>query len=244
MIGHLFGAWEVVAADPCKIKHFKRWLCRCKCGLSRSFTTSYINTGQATCCDHCKQQQKSERDEKLATEQVGRKYGNYTVISYDGKNRYGSRTWLCRCECGNERLFLSSYLFGNGNRRATQCPDCYNEEIELKNRIVNEVPERFWNKLTDMALKRGIVCDLTKNEAFAIFQYQGGKCALTGQPLHFTKLRSDFNRYTNASLDRIDSDKSYELGNVQWVEKRVNMMKGKLTQTEFVDLCKAVVVGL
>jgi len=45
---------------------------------------------------------------------------------------------------------------------------------------------------------------------------------------------------TTASLDRIDSTKSYHKDNIQWVHKRVNRMKMNYTMEEFVDWCKKV----
>lgn len=42
------------------------------------------------------------------------------------------------------------------------------------------------------------------------------------------------------SIDRIDSNGVYEEGNVQWVDKRINMMKGTLSNEEFIELCTMV----
>lgn len=240
MIGKRIGDWTVVAEQSCKIKKFKLWLCRCKCGFERTFSTSYLNTGTATCCDCCKKREREKADDDIAKAQVGRKYGHYTVVKYAGKNKYGSRQWLCRCECGNERVFLSSYLFGNGERRATQCPQCYNANIEIDNRITDEIPDRFWSRFLYSAARRGIFVDLTREEALEQLRKQKGLCALSGQPLWFTKLRTNFTRYTSASIDRIDSSKPYSKDNVQWVHKKINIMKNQLPDAEFIEICRLV----
>jgi len=112
--------------------------------------------------------------------------------------------------------------------------------MEKVNRIKNQIPNRFWSKFLYTADKRGKTIEITKEQAFEKFQKQNNKCALTGISLHFTKLTTNYWRYTNASIDRIDSDKQYSLDNIQWVEKRVNMMKQKYTQQEFIELCKLV----
>lgn len=65
---------------------------------------------------------------------------------------------------------------------------------------------------------------------------QGGACALTGVPLTFDGAYSGI----DASLDRIDSTRGYVVGNVQWVHKAINMMKGTLKEPEFVKWCCAV----
>jgi hypothetical protein len=43
-----------------------------------------------------------------------------------------------------------------------------------------------------------------------------------------------------ASLDRIDSSKGYVEGNVQWVHKRINIMKNDLSDSEFIEWCRVV----
>jgi hypothetical protein len=112
--------------------------------------------------------------------------------------------------------------------------------MEINNRITSEIPNRFWSRLINSTDRREIELEITKEEAWLKFQEQQGRCALTSIPLYFTKLRVNYNRYTNASIDRIDSNKSYSLDNIQWVEKRINMMKQKYTQQEFIELCKLV----
>ena len=65
------------------------------------------------------------------------------------------------------------------------------------------------------------------------FQAQEGKCALSGVKL-------TFGRNGNASLDRIDPSKYYVEGNMQWVHKSVNKMKGGYPVNTFKKFCKLV----
>ena len=44
-----------------------------------------------------------------------------------------------------------------------------------------------------------------------------------------------------ASFDRIDNSKGYEVGNIQWVHKEINMMRGTLSVDRFIELCEFVV---
>mgnify|MGYP003351787189 CR=1 FL=1 len=64
-----------------------------------------------------------------------------------------------------------------------------------------------------------------------LFIEQQGKCKLSGIEISLPKKWNDKN-YT-ASLDRIDSDKGYEKGNVQWVHKHINVMKNIFPQELF-----------
>lgn len=50
-------------------------------------------------------------------------------------------------------------------------------------------------------------------------------------------------RDKTASLDRIDSGKGYEVGNVQWLHKDVNMMKRHYSTDYFKHLCRLVSIN-
>jgi uncharacterized protein YlxP (DUF503 family) len=66
-----------------------------------------------------------------------------------------------------------------------------------------------------------------------MYEKQNGQCAVSGVPMTVGKLQGRVP--TNISIDRIDSDKSYELDNIQLVCTTVNMMKNDMTMDELVD---------
>lgn len=68
---------------------------------------------------------------------------------------------------------------------------------------------------------------------------QHKRCALTGVEIEFG---TAWNKVCTASLDRIDSNEGYIEGNVQWVHKAINLMKRDMTDAEFLDWCKRVVL--
>lgn len=76
-------------------------------------------------------------------------------------------------------------------------------------------------------------------DAWKQFEKQEGRCALTGWPLVIRHSSHGKNRRT-ASLDRIDSHKGYDPGNIQWVHKDVNQMKWTLTNSRFIEVCQQV----
>lgn len=76
-----------------------------------------------------------------------------------------------------------------------------------------------------------MVWDLSIDDVFRSFN---GKCALTDWDISL-----DYKQGT-ASLDRIDSNQGYILGNVQWVHSMVNMCKNKYDQERFVQMCVAI----
>lgn len=231
------GDWTVISKLPKKGGDGTHWLCRCICGLEREYTTSYLNSTPGSQCPKCREKRKKEKEDSLIKDIVGKTFGDYTVIRFEGRNSSGVIKWLCKCKCGHERLFTPTYLYGNSVRRATQCLHCHNSQRELDNRVTDHIPHRFWARLQDRAYSRGYVFDITKEYLYDLYVNQKKRCALSGEYLYFTKLNSNFNRYTNASVDRIDSEKGYVVGNIQFVLKTINMMKWTLPNSEFIELC-------
>lgn len=171
---------------------------------------------------------------------VGRICGSFEIIGFAGKNKYGSRFWFGKCHCGQERKLRTSLISGGGKRKATQCNVCTKRNGILANQTQSIIPHRFWKRFCDQAARRKIDVTISKDEAYALFVKQEMKCAITHDDLYFTLFRANFNRYTNASLDRIDSKQVYSIDNVQWVHKTINMMKGTLSQAEFLMWCRKV----
>jgi hypothetical protein len=85
------------------------------------------------------------------------------------------------------------------------------------------------------AQKRGHDWLLTNEQLDAQYSAQNGRCALTG-----LKMTTGAKGLYGASLDRIDSSQGYGAGNVQFVCKVVNMMKNKLPEPVFVQLCTTI----
>lgn len=96
----------------------------------------------------------------------------------------------------------------------------------------------FIEKFKIQGKSRGKNWNLSHDDVADQADIQNRKCALSGVDLVFT---GDFNQIT-ASLDRIDNKKGYEKGNIQWVHKQINMMRGILTLERFKELCSAVAI--
>jgi len=121
---------------------------------------------------------------------------------------------------------------------------CLNNETRgmSQSKYVGEISGNFWDGVKRGASgikgnrKRGAVpMTLTQQEAWDLFLEQNRKCFFTGEVLTFPKNGKD--RTGTASLDRIDSLKGYEKGNVQWVHKDVNRMKNIFPQERFIEVC-------
>jgi len=70
---------------------------------------------------------------------TGQKFGRFTVISRAKNNKDGRAMWLCKCDCGNERVVMGKSL-RNGH---TQSCGCLNREINSKRSFIDRTGERF-----------------------------------------------------------------------------------------------------
>ena len=85
-------------------------------------------------------------------------------------------------------------------------------------------------------LTRGYVWDITIEDVDTMHQEQDGLCVYSGLSIGWSTQGWDH----SASIDRIDNDKGYTVGNVQLVHKKINMMRGSLMDEEFKELCALV----
>jgi len=105
-----------------------------------------------------------------------------------------------------------------------------------------EMQGAFLSSIKAGARKRKIEYNVSNQYIWELFLSQGRKCKYTGIPLFFSRNNLEHRMgQSNASLDRIDPSLPYEEGNVQWVHKRVNVMKGNMSEVEFLHFCEAIV---
>ena len=101
-----------------------------------------------------------------------------------------------------------------------------------------EIPGYYWVTVLAGARHRNLPVTVTPEDIWACYQKQKGQCALSGVPIGFAKGRQ--RKDQTASLDRIDSSKGYEPGNIQWIHKRLQFMKSDSSQEEFLHWCSTI----
>lgn len=164
---------------------------------------------------------------------TNKRFHKLKVITCSRKTKEGSYFWLCQCDCGNQKDIRGASLV-NGN---TWSCGCLNKGSNFKG--LNDISLRWFNKIKRGALKRNIKFEITINDIWNLYLKQKFKCALSGVDIKFYPKIKDYSLIT-ASLDRIDSSKSYTLDNVQLVHKIVNIMKWSLPNIEFITWCKII----
>lgn len=183
---------------------------------------------------------------------IGRKFGLWTVVSEEVKSENqisptsNSRNlyWLVQCECG-ELAWRNSAVIQSGN--STRCKRCGNKVyiddtgiVKVNSIILSKYNQTIQGLPTrrHRSRKPELTFNISVEYLNKLYEEQEHVCALSG-----ISLEPDLNltmQQQNMSIDRINSDIGYEEGNIQWVDKRINMMKGSLSNEEFIELCTKV----
>ena len=175
---------------------------------------------------------------------TGNKYGKLVVLRFSHTNRALERMWKCQCECGKQLILSSRKLCSAKQQSCINCSSSIVRDGQYKTthpawKGYGEISKTYMSNLKKGAKERHITFNVTMEDLWKKFLEQHGKCALSGVSLIFGPPSQI--RLSTASLDRIDSQKSYDIDNVQWVHKQINMMKQSLTNEELIEWCKKIV---
>lgn len=183
--------------------------------------------------------------------QTGHRFGKWSVRHQGKSTRYGI-VWVCECECGNVSPVQGTRL-RNGKSNSCGCTNV-TATINAHWKGYGEIGKNLFTSYERSAAKRSIQFNVTIEEIWKRFLEQHRLCAITNIPLTmYSRIPQRKGVVGNrggivgsrvngtASLDRIDSTKGYTMDNVQWVHKRINVMKLDMSQEEFIEWCELVV---
>lgn len=174
-----------------------------------------------------------------ATDITGQHFGRYKVIARAGSNKRKKAIWLCRCDCGNERIVLGLSL------RVGQTKSCGCQKSEL----VSARSTLCWvkhghckrgNRSSEFNAWGGMQ-ERCYNPNCLTWKHYGGRGITVcdrwhrDNPKGFINFLSDMGRKpaTELSIDRINNDGNYEPTNCRWAtrkQQRANQRKA-LPQT-------------
>lgn len=175
---------------------------------------------------------------KLKQNLINKKIGRLTVLrlsSIRKNKRYVY--WDCLCECGNIISVIATSLIS----KSTKSCGCL---LKDKNRIrlsqgIGDISKTYWNKILRTAKRRKLEINITIEYIWNLYLQQNKKCAITDINITFGTNAENYKK-VSASLDRIDSSKGYIIGNVQWVHKKVNMLKHINNESDLIYWCKLI----
>lgn len=231
-IGDVFGCFTVLSKPYILGEHsFVHIKCNV-CGQEQDLALSEIKNRPKQHCQYCK----GEAHRLYRDPQIGEVYKNWEII--EGKKKL-NKFWCfnAKClKCGHTQYVRKDQLFFTSKK----CNACnYRAEVErsehkqkVLNRKMHQPACTLFNHVCREAALRSILVTITPQYLESVFETQKHCCAITGD--YIPDIRK-------ASVDRIDSSKPYEEGNIQIVTKQANISKHVMTMSQLYEFCTKVI---
>lgn len=144
---------------------------------------------------------------------LGLKFGRFTVISESERGNKGVIRWLCKCECGKEKVVVG-YALRSG--KSLSC-GCYRDSISYSHGMFK----------TKMYTKWALMKNRCTNKNYTSYHNYGGRgitvCDEWMKSFHNFKNWSLKNGYSDdLQLDRRDNEKGYSPDNCRYVTVKQN----------------------
>lgn len=164
---------------------------------------------------------------------TGRKFGRLIAISYAGRNDYGNHVWLCRCNCGNEKIIYKGSLLKNPG--GVKSCGCLQKEITSKraSKENNATANALYSEYRSSARKRDLLFKLSKNQFLKLTSQDCYYCGAL--PSCVRKVKSCIKEYTYNGIDRVDNNVGYIPENCVPCCSRCNKSKHTMTKNDFLS---------
>lgn len=192
-------------------------------------------TGNFKKCSHCKIEK--TRDNFVINKRSSDGLSSWCKeCSYKIDKRYF--TYKC-VDCGKYYHRIKHNSTEKESSKTNRCLKCAKEKIKRDNGGVDisyKGTENFagqtFSAWESSARRRNIEWNISRKQIEEIYKKQNGFCALSG-----IKMQPHIKSLYRPSIDRIDSNKGYNVNNVHFVCSMVNMMKNKFEINNFIEMC-------
>jgi hypothetical protein len=183
---------------------------------------------------------------------IGKKFHMLEVIEkldVRGESGRQSQYWKVLCACGNTKDLTTKDINSSINSKRYRSCGCWIKSKDFREKHYlwkghNDIHGKWWTNLKRGAKHRGHNFEITIEYAWEIFCKQNKKCAISGLDIWFGKTTRDIEHgATTASIDRINNNEGYVVGNIHWVHKDINLMKQKFSMEKFLEYCRLIVAS-
>lgn len=140
---------------------------------------------------------------------TGKRFGRWKVIRIAGRTSLQSVTFLCRCDCGKEKVIVGSSLrFGD----STSC-GCYQKETVTKDGESHTYIHKSWRAMISR-------CINVNHQNY--HNYGGRGIKVCKRWYTFKNFKKDMGERPSSrhSIDRINNDGDYKPSNCRWATQK------------------------
>lgn len=171
----------------------------------------------------------------------GTKVGSLTILEATKERCSSGVVYNAACKCGNKRTIPSGTI-----RRAIRegykpsCNKCENSEIIITGNPEEAALRFLYKQYKHSAKMRGYSFELSLDDFKSITKEDCVYCGVEPKQVCKTYNKGVNGEYTYNGLDRVDSNRGYELNNIKPCCGTCNTMKSNLTYEEFISHIKKV----
>lgn len=160
----------------------------------------------------------------IMIDMIGNKYNKLTVISEMEYQKYGRRCYLCKCDCGNEKVIVGeSIRYG----RTTSC-GCYAKSKVTKHGMADTSSHVAWSSMRQR-------CTTETHKQYHNYGGRGIKVCDRWMDSYENFLSDMGIRPTKKhSLDRIDNNGDYTPDNCRWATSEQQLNNRRVSR--FIEL--------
>ena len=145
---------------------------------------------------------------------IGKRFGRLLVISQDGKDKRNNTTWLCQCDCGNQKVVNRVEL----TKGSTNSCGCLRKEFISQLKKTHNLSSHRLHRVWFNMIQR-----CTNKSVKSYSDYGGRGIGVCEEWLDFMNFYNwaNANGYKDSlTIERTDNNKGYNPSNCTWATKK------------------------